>query len=224
MMIRICLLMLILPVMARAETPGITIDKEKKSVAIDARIAPRKLPMLEQVYPIEVVASWAHDRKDRKGLKAHETLVTFDVLPSDVHKALEEIGLKPGAPVKGGEVPCTGPDLKIYLEWKGEGGSPKKVSIDKLLVDPKTKFPFPKNVKFRFTGSVMSKIDPNKPETKYGADLTGTLIAIYPVTDETVCQSSLTMKEEKFLKLETNTALLPPEGTAVKLILEAVAK
>jgi hypothetical protein len=205
---------------ALAESPGITIDKEKKSVSIDAKIAPRKLPMYNEVYPIEVVACWAHDRKEGKGQKAHETVVTIDVPPSEVHKALEAVGLKPGAPVKGGEAACTGPDLNIFIEFKGDGGAVKKVSMDKALLDPKTKAPFPKSVKFRFTGSVMSKPDPNKDEKKYGADTTWTLIAIYPVTDETVCQSSLTMKEEKYLKLETNQSNLPKEGTPVKLVLE----
>jgi hypothetical protein len=209
---------------AAAEPAGITVDKDKKSVAIDAKMAPRKLPTLDQVYPIEVIACWAHDRKEGKGQKAHETIVTFEVLPSDVHKALESVGLKPGKPVKGGEVACTGPDVNVYIEFKGDGGAVKRVSMDKALLDPKTKAPFPKSVKFRFTGSALTKPDPSKPETKYGADLTGTLIAIYPVTDETVCQSSLTMKEEKYLKLETNTAVLPKEGTPVKLVIEAAAK
>ena len=209
---------------AVADTPGITVDTSKKSVSIDAKIALRKLPNLDQVYPIEVIACWAHDRKEGKGQKAHETIVTIDVAPSDVHKALEAVGLKPGAPVKGGEVPCTGPDVNIFIEFKGDGGALKKVSMDKALFDPKTKAPFPKSVKFRFTGSAMSKPDPNKDEKKYGADVSGTLIAIYPVTDETVCQSSLTMKEEKYLKLETNQANLPKEGTPVKLILEAASK
>jgi len=54
----------------------------------------------------------------------------------------------------------------------------------------------------------------------YGADLSGTLIAIFPVTNETVLQTSLTMAEEKFLKLEMNTKLLPKEGTPVKLVIE----
>ena len=63
--------------------------------------------------------------------------------------------------------------------------------------------------------------DPNKDEKVYGADLTGTLIAIFPVTDQTVLQTNLTMEYEKFLKLETNPAVLPKEGTPVKLVIEA---
>ncbi len=197
-----------------ADSPkGIVIDAEKKSVSIEAKIAPRKLEHLKgEIYPIEVIACWPHP----KGKKAHETVLTIDVLPSEVHKAIEAIGLKPGKPVRGGEVPATGPDVQIFIVT-ADG---KKLSADKFLLDPRTKKPFPKTVKFRFTGSVLSQPDPNKPEKTYGADLSGTLIAIYPVTDETVIQSTLTMKEEKYLKLEVNSEVLPKEGTAVRLVIE----
>ena len=176
-------------------TAGIAIDKEAKSVSIDAKIAPRRLEHLKgEIYPIEVVACWPHP----KGKKAHETVVTFDVNPSEVHKALEAVGLKPGKPVRGGEVACTGPKLNIFIEVTNADKTVKRIPIDKVLVDPKTKKPLPKSVEFRFTGSVMSQPDPEKDLKVYGADLSGTLIAIYPVTDETVMQTSLTMKEEKF--------------------------
>jgi hypothetical protein len=199
---------------------GINVDQTKKSVSIDAKIAPRKLDHLKgEIYPIEVIACWAYP----KGQKAHETVVTFDVKPSEVHAALESLGLKPGVPVKGGEKAGTGPELAISLEFKAEDAL-KKLSVDKFLIDPRTKKPFPKSVKFRFTGSVQSQPDPGKPLKVYGADATGTLIAIYPVTDETVIQSSLTMKEEKYLKLEVNSEVLPKVGTSVKLILEASGK
>ena len=114
-----------------------------------------------------------------------------------------------------------GPEVLLYLEIPEPDGTLRRLSIDKTLVDSRNDRPFPKTVKWRFTGSVMSKPDPNKDETVYGADLTGTLISIFPVTDQTVFQTSLTMKEEKYLKLETNTKSLPAEGTAVKLVVEA---
>ncbi len=196
---------------------AVAIDKERKAVRIDATIAPRKLAHLAEVYPIELIAGWAHP----KGKKAHETVVTIDANPSDVHKALEEVGLKPGKPAKGENAESAGPDVNVFIEVPAGDGPAKKLSPDKFLVDPKTKKPFPKSVKFRFTGSVESQVAPDKPEKKYGADLSGTLIVIFPVTDETVLQSSLTMKEEKYLKLETNKDALPKEGTAVKLVIEA---
>jgi hypothetical protein len=109
----------------------------------------------------------------------------------------------------------------VYIDVPAGDGPAKRLTPDKFLLDPKTKKPFPKCVKFKFTGSVMSQEAPDKPGKKYGADLTGTLIALFPVTDETVLQTSLTMKEEKYLKLETNTAALPKEGSPVRLVIEA---
>jgi hypothetical protein len=104
------------------------------------------------------------------------------------------------------------------------GGTPKRLTMDKVLIDPKSKKPAPK-MTFRFTGSAMTPIDPNKPdEKKYGADLTGTLIVLFPVTDECVLQTDWTMKEEKYLKLEVNAELLPKEGTPIKLVIEAPKK
>ena len=67
--------------------------------------------------------------------------------------------------------------------------------------------------------------DPNKPEVKtYGADLTGSLITLFPVTDEVVIQTTWTMKEEKFLKLDVNPDVFPKEGTSVKLLIEVPEK
>jgi hypothetical protein len=201
-----------------ADSAGVKVDKDKKTVTVDAKVAPRKLEKYDQIYPVEVIACWP----DPKGQKAHETVVTIEAKPSDVHKALESLGLKAGKPAHGEGAEAAGPEIKVSLEVP-DGGGTRKLSIHRFLIDPKTKQAFPRDVKFRFTGSAMRKPDPTKSEEVYGADLSGTLIAIYPVTDETVCQSSLTMKEEKFLKLEVDKELMPKEGTPVKLIIE-VAK
>ena len=37
---------------------AVVVDKDRKSVAIACKIAPRKLPNLTEVYPIEVIATW----------------------------------------------------------------------------------------------------------------------------------------------------------------------
>src|ERR1700693_2393668 len=95
------------------EPAGITVDKEKRTVSIDAKIAPRKLAYLKgEVYPIEVIACWPHPR----GKKAHETIVTIEELRTAVHKAIEALGLKAGAPLMGGEkeVP-QGSDVNLFL-------------------------------------------------------------------------------------------------------------
>jgi hypothetical protein len=194
--------------------PGVVVDKDAKTVTIDAKIAPRKLAHLKEIYPLEVIACWPHP----KGKKAHETIVTIEAKPSDVHKALESLGLKAGTPVQGEGEP-KGPAVNVYFLVPDDAGE-KKVTIDKAMIDPKNGKTFPKSVEWRFTGSALTQPDPNKDDKVYGADWSGTLIAIFPVTKETVLQTSLQIAEEKFLKLEVNPKTMPKEGTAVKLVIE----
>lgn len=207
---------------------GVTIDKDKKTVTVDAKVAPRKLEHLKgEVYPIELIASWGHP----KGKKAHETVLTIDVNPSEVHKGLEQVGLKPGKPAKGAaqkdgepDPKGEGPAVNVYIEVPDGAGGSRRLTLDKVLMDPKTKKAPPK-MSFTFTGSALSAPDPNKPDDKkYGADLTGSLICLFPVTDEVVLQTGWTMKEEKFLKLDVRPDVLPKEGTPVKLVLEVPGK
>jgi hypothetical protein len=193
---------------------AVVVDKEKKSVTIACKIAPRKLPNLTEVYPIEVIATLPSP----EGKKAHETVVTFSAKPSEIHAALVGLGLKPGKPALGEDAAATGPEVKVSLEISGPDGKPKVVPIEKTLVDRKTGKPLPA-LKWIFTGSVVKEA-PGKTEKNYAADTTGTLIAIFPVTDETVIQTNLTMKEEPLLKLETNPKVLPAEGMPVRLIIE----
>src|SRR2546430_13432092 len=81
-----------------ADAPsGIVVDAAKKSITIPAKIAPRKLAKLDQIYPVEVIACWP---EQMNGQKAHETVVVFEVKPSEVHKALESFGLKAGTPAQ----------------------------------------------------------------------------------------------------------------------------
>lgn len=206
---------------ADAGAGGVVVDKAKRTVTIDAKIAPRKIddPRYKEIYPVEVIACWAFP----KGKKAHETVVTIEAKPSAVHKALESLGLKAGAPAPPGDkAQATGPAVKIYIEVPAGGGRTKRIPVEKTLVDRKSGKPMPR-VQWRFTGSAL-KAEPGKDEKVYGADQTGTLIAIFPVTNETVFQTDLTMKDEKYVKLETNKKLLPKEGTPVKLVVEVAAK
>jgi hypothetical protein len=205
----------------------VQIDKDKRTVTVPCTIAPRKIddPSYKEIYPIEVIACWPwHKDPALRGQKSHEAVVVFErtLKPSDVHKALEQFGLKPGKPAKGENTRAEGPEVTLSLLLPGIAGSPREVPIEKTLVDRKTGKPLPP-LKWHFTGSAMKQPDPEKADKIYGADFTGTLIAIFPVTDETVLQSNLTMKEEPLIKLETNKTgdnALPKEGTAVKLVIK----
>ncbi len=196
----------------KADPTLVTVDKEKRQVIVQAKIAPRKMndPRYTEIYPIEVIAC----AEFPKGQKAHETVITVAAKPSDVHKALESLGLKAGKPAAGDDAKAEGPELKVSLELPGG----KIIPIEKSLVDKKTGKAMPM-LKWHFTGSAMKQLDPNKPDLTYGADMTLTLIGIFPVTNDLVIQSNLTMKDEPLVKMETNKNLLPPEGTDVKLII-----
>jgi hypothetical protein len=186
---------------------GVTVDAAKKEVRVPCKIAPRKLPNLPEIYPCEVGATLPAP----KGVKAHETVVIFEAKPSDIHKAVESLGLKAGKPGRG-EVLGSGPEVQILLDLPAAGGRPAgELPLEKALVEKKTGRPLPQ-LKWIFTGSVPK-------DNAYGADVSGTLIGLFPVTDELVFQSSLTMREEGMIKLDTNKGVLPPEGTACTLII-----
>ena len=206
---------------------AIKVDKDKKTVTIDAKVAPRKV-YEDKVYPIEVIACWAYKKEpkpgDRVGKKAHETVVTFDVLPSEVVKAMEQLGAKAGKPGYGEDIAAEGPEVNIYIDVPQEKGDARRLSLDKVLVDPATSKPMPKGVKFKFTGSGPRKATGDQPEVKFGADASGSLIYLFPVDVETVFQSTLSMQDEKFLKLDVKKDVLPKEGESVKLVIELAEK
>ena len=105
---------------------GVVVDKDKRTITVDAKIAPRKIdaPGYDKIYPLEVVACWAFP----KGQKAHETVVTFDAKPSEVAKAVESLGLKPGTPQNGGEKLPDGPEVNIYIEVPTDAGEEPSAS------------------------------------------------------------------------------------------------
>src|SRR3954470_4898497 len=110
---------------------GVVVDKEKKTVTVDAKVAPRKLEHLKgETYPIELIASWPHPR----GKKAHETVLTIDADPSSVHKGLVDLGLMPGKPAKG-DGAAAGPDVNVYIDVPDPSGT-KRLTMDKVLLDP----------------------------------------------------------------------------------------
>ena len=193
----------------------IEVDAAKRTVRIPCFVAKRKLPTLSEIYPVEVVATFPSPR----GQKAHEAVVVFEARPSEIHKALEAFGLKPGRPAQQ-DAPPRGPEVAISLELTSLTGKPRLLPIEKTIIDRRTGKPLPL-LTWRFTGSVMKQPDPDKDETFYGADLTGTLITIFPVTEETVFQAELTMEDGRLVVLETNRSLLPREGTRMSLVIRA---
>lgn len=196
----------------------IDVDTKKRTVSIPCRIAPRKLPFLAEIYPLEVAASLPAP----EGQKAHETVVTFEARPEEIRKALLKIGLREGKPVRGDTTePPSGDLVRIYIELKMSADSSQTVPIESTVVDMRTGRPLPA-LTWYFTGSSMRQPDPEKDLKVLGADSSGTLMTLFPVTDETLIQSSLQMADRRLLRLETNKELLPPEGSDARILICAV--
>ncbi|MCS7045152.1 MAG: YdjY domain-containing protein [Gemmataceae bacterium] len=195
--------------------PELVIDRQRRMVSLPCTVAPRKLPHLKDIYPIEVVATLPHPQ----GQKAHETIVNFQgIRPSMVHRALLELNLKPGAPARGEDAKPTGPEVEVYFETVGP--MPQRWPIDGVLLDTRTGKP-PPPLTWRFTGSAFRQPDPEKDEFVYGANVTGTLITIFPVTDETVIQAEVSLANEGVWRLEVNPKVLPKEGASGRLVIRA---
>lgn len=199
---------------------GVTVDKEHKTVTVEAVIAPREVLKdgsgKFQIYPIEVFACHS---KEGGGQKAHETVLNVSVKASEVHKAIESLGLKPGKPGFVGRNKAQGPEIKMFIEWD-DGGKAKRIPAEDSVVDIKTgkKLGERPNFKWLFTGSSMVNPDPEKDDVEYGANVYKTLVGIYPVTDYCCIQTN--QEEGPDEKLETNAKILPKIGTKVKLIIQ----
>ena len=201
---------------------GIFIDRKNSRVVVDVEIAPRKLPHLKQVYPVEVMVAGA------EGKKAHETVLVSVASPFQVHRALEKLGLKAGQPGIGDKRPATGPEVRIWIEYPGRSGLNKKVDLASAVVDRRTGLALDggassagRAVRWFFTGSAMVQADSSSAKEIYGAEFSGTLVTIFPVTDETVFQSNLGMDAESLFNLEV-AGILPPVGSKAKLLIEPV--
>ena len=74
-------------------------------------------------------------------------------------------------------------------------------------------------LKWLFTGSAIKQPDPEKDDKVYGADFTGTFLSLFPVTADTVLQTTMTLKDEPNWKLEVENKVVPKEGTPIKLVI-----
>ncbi len=128
------------PAASIAQTPknSLILDHANRRVILPCVVAPRKLPHLSEVYPLEVIATWPTPQ----GQKAHETVVVFArIRPSEVHAALTQLGLKPGKPANAvGQTPA-GSTVKLLLEFPGKDGKNSRVPVEQVMIKKKREKP-----------------------------------------------------------------------------------
>jgi len=147
--------------------------------------------------------------------KTHETVITCECVPSNLHAALLLIGLKNGKPVSWGQkkkLPPTGDPVKISVRWTKDGKE-RTVRAEDLLYNVKAKRTM-KHQYWVFSGSIM---DANS-KTPYIADVAGNLVTTY--NDAATVIDNPTEAGVDDDMLEINGKVCPKPGTKVTLILE----
>jgi len=150
--------------------------------------------------------------------KTHETVMTVDCVPSNVHAALLLIGLQPGRPVayKDKKYGPTGDRVKISARWT-ENGNTRIVRAEDLLYNVKHKRAM-EHQYWIFCGSVM---DPQRDQP-YLADLTGNIVTTFNDPATVIDNPSEAGMDDDML--EINAKVCPAPGTKVTLIIEPAPK
>jgi len=98
----------------------------------------------------------------------YEALLWSFAKPSDVHRALEFIGLKPGTPVNPAMLRFWADGDRVNLDIREDGGT-NTIPIEQLILDTETGETLPEEG-FIFTGSIMVRPRQGQDKPQYAAD------------------------------------------------------
>ena len=149
--------------------------------------------------------------------KAYESC--FESVAMDAVKlfdGIKKLGVKPGKPASE-DKPAEGGKLKMSVEWK-DGDKARKEPIESFILDEETKKPM-ENVQWIFQGSKEGFV----PELE-GMGLmvltTKNLVGLYQGDPTPLITNPTSLMTGHRYKV--NKAILPKEGTPVKIVTEAV--
>jgi len=147
--------------------------------------------------------------------KLHESVLMLDTEPVHLYLALLRLGLKPGDAVRtrGDPRRPKGDEVEITVEWE-ENGVKKSVRAEKLVYDVTTGKPM-QETNWVFTGSrIMRGI--------LRAQATKSFIATYRDPDALINNPLPGGADDTVYKV--NSALIPPKGTPIKMIIKPAQK
>lgn len=158
----------------------------------------------------------------KAGTKLHEAILAADIDARDIHLALTLAGAEAGKPVSFDPkfMPPTGTTVKIFLEFM-DNGKPRRVPAQEWLRNRKTKKDL--DTDWVFAGSRLepNEIDPATKKPRYAANI-GDVICISNFDSALLDVPFNSPKDNDELSFEAHTARIPPEKTAVTVILEPV--
>ena len=190
----------------QAALPGVTIDRENKTVDLDAKVVLRE--------------GWLELVACPVGSKEHESVFAVTARPGHVHLALLQIGLQPGKP--GGwrpegdtfvGIPPQGDRVRVSVLVKG-----KETPLSLYIRHSTTDEPL-NNDEFVFAGSL---VDETQGGRTYEADQSGNLITLVTFPDDVMTWPQPASEANDKLFWVANTKAIPPVNTPVKIRLRPV--
>jgi hypothetical protein len=179
------------------------IDKKRGAVIIDGRVCLREGQLEMFACP--------------KGTKEHESIVSLNCMPEEVHAGLLTVGAKPGTPVQFNPEykAATGDVVDVYVLWKDKDGEKHQVRAQEWVKHTKTQMAMP--YQWVFAGSGFWK-DEETGQQHYKAN-GGDFICVsnFPTAMlDLPVESSQANSELLFHAFTEN---IPPKDTAVRVVL-----
>jgi hypothetical protein len=185
--------------------PAPRVNAAAKSVEIDAVVAKREHD--------DVLKGAIEFLLVQKGGKAYESVFQTDVPAAALHRALNQIGLKSGAPPSAPDALPTGAPVKIVAAFRGADGKQVTLGVEEFILDVQDGKP-PTEVRWVYTGSKMTE-DPNTNQMVLMASQTKNLVSTHREDPTVLLMNPLPGASGK--RYQRNEKKLPKPGTPVKL-------
>lgn len=191
---------------------GLAIDREARTIDIDAKVCLRVAEFLEQL-------ACSPDTRE------HESLLVLQTTPSLIHTAMLLLELEPGSPMRWVEEGDTvrtlaprGPAIAVFIVTTDEDGEETLTPANEWVVDQKTGEPMVGNT-WLFAGSKFVEVN---GQEMYVADAYGTAISLVNFGDDLLARATdMTDRNDSHNRTwGARTDQIPEVGTAVRVRLE----
>jgi len=179
------------------------LDTKRKAVVIDGTVCLREGQLEMFACP--------------KGTKEHESVISLNCLPEEVHAGLLAVGAKPGRPVKFDPKyePATGDIVDVYVQWKDEKGEKHQVRAQEWIEHAPTKKPMPFDFVFAGSGFWTDEESGKKHYQANGGDFI--CVSNFPTAMLDLPVESSQANSD--LLFHAFTEKIPPKGTKVRVVL-----
>ena len=212
--------------------PGVRVDRARQQVIVDGTV------VLTQGF-LEQLACTPSTR-------VHESLISIDAAPREVHAALLLAGLEPGKPGAWHEIPDgaggwtvervrpSGPRVDVIVRWSAPDGQAREVPILEWVGrvnasgDPSAPASASEGASppghLVFAGSRIRANTPSMgPGEHYVADFTGSVVGLVTFGDEVIAYDEVIADRVDVdpAAWVARTERMPPEGTRIELLIRA---